>query len=599
LIMTPDAIIVLVILCGAVILFVTEKLPIDLVAMLVLGAVMVSGIVTPEEAISGFSNPATVAVAAMFVLSAGLQRTGVLRVVGRTLFHVGKYPLVLMVVITVVIGAVSAFINNTAAVAVFLPLVLAVAARLKMSPSKLLMPMSFASEFGGVCTLIGTSSNLLVSSISAEHALRHPEIEGLGPFSMFELGRLGLILCAAGVLYLAVVGYWILPARRGEQLTEAYKLGNYITELRVMAGSALIGKSALESQLGRKSDVWVLEILRDKVKLGAPFSERIREGDVLLVEGKLDNLMDLKDALKLEIAPEFKLKDEILKKEELTLMEVMVAPSARVAGRTLRALDFHSRYNAIVLAIQRQGRPLREKLNSVRLRFGDLLLLRAPEPAIAKLVPDEDFIVMDEKQELSVRKGKVPIAVGIFAAVVGLAALDAVPILVSAVLGCLAMLLTRCLSLRNAYDAIDWSVIFLLGGVLPLGLAIERSGLAQLIAEQTVALVGDVGPEAVLAAIFLLTSVLTACMSNNATAVLLAPIAISTAIQMGVSPKPLLLAVTFAASTCFATPMGYQTNMMVYNPGGYRFMDFMKVGLPLNIIFFVISVYYIPRIWPF
>lgn len=597
--MTTDAILVLVILCAAVILFITEKLPIDLVAILVLGAVMGFGLVTPQEAVSGFSNPATVTVAAMFVLSAGLQQTGLLRALGRRLFHVGHYPMLLMLLITVTIGAVSAFVNNTAAVAVFLPLVLSVANRLKLSPSKLLIPASFASEFGGVCTLIGSSTNLLVSSIALEYAAKYPGVAGLEPFSMFEMAKLGLILFGAGILYLVAIGYWLLPERRGEELVDAYQLGNYITELRVMKNSPLIGKSVVESDLGRKSDVWVLEILRGKSPMLGSEHEPIREGDVLLVEGKLDNLLETKNVLKLEIEPEFKLQDETLTKEQLNLAEVMVAPVARIADRTLKNLDFNHRYDAVVLAIRRQGRPLREKLNSVRLRFGDMLLLQAPKDALGKLRSDSDFIVMDDKGGLSGHTGKAPIVLSILMLVVGLAALEILPILVAAVLGCIALLLTGCLRLEKAYEAIDWRVIFLLGGVLPLGLAMEKSGLAAFIANQTVALAGGLGPVAVLAAFYLLTAILTECMSNNASAVVLAPVAISTAIQMGISPKPLLMAITFAASTSFATPVGYQTNMMVYTPGGYRFADFMKVGIPLIAIFFVISVYLIPKFWPF
>lgn len=597
--MTPEAIQVLLILLAAIVLFATEKLPIDLVAILVLGAVVVLRLVTPEEAVSGFSNPATVTVAAMFVLSAGLRRTGALRVVGRRLLGLGKYPLGFLVVIMVTVGGVSAFINNTAAVAVFLPIVVAVAARLGLSPSKFLMPMSFASEFGGVCTLIGTSTNLLVSSISTQYAQLYPGVEGLGPFSMFELGQLGLLLCLAGLVYMLAVGYWMLPARRSEDLTEAYKLGDYITEMRVKAGSSLVGKTVIECALGQKHDVNVLEILRDKIKLWAPQRERIREGDVLLVGGRLDRLMELKDQLGLQLAPEFKLKDDVLKDKELSLAEVMVAPRAHVIGQTLSELDFRYRKNAIVLAIQRRGVALRDKLARVRLRFGDVLLVQAPPAVLDKLRPDEDFIVLEEKEELTYREKKVPIALGIVALVVGLAALEVMPILGTAVLGCVAMLATRCLTLEEAYEAIDWRVVFLLGGVLPLGVAMQKSGLAQVVADRAIALVGPLGPVAVLAAFYLLTAILTECMSNNAAAVLLAPIAIATAIQLELSPKPFLLAVTFAASTSFATPVGYQTNMMVYGPGGYRFTDFMKVGIPLILVFFAISIYAIPRIWPF
>jgi di/tricarboxylate transporter len=586
---------VLLLLVAAVILFATEKYPVDFVAVMVLGAVLVLGlvfqIVTPEEGISGFSNPATITVGAMFVLSAGLQKTGAVQALGRMLIRLGKYPFVLLVLMMITSGVASAFINNTPVVAVLMPLVLAVASRRKISASKLLIPLSYASQFGGVCTLIGTSTNLLVSAIS--------DRAGYGAFSMFEFARLGLIMFGAGIVYFLVAGWWLLPRRRGEQLTENYQLGEYITELRVMKNSPLIGKTVVERKFGQQHDVTVLEILREEEKLWAPLTEPIRESDVLLVRGKLKDLMELKGAEKLEIEPEFKLQDEALKAEDLALIEVLVAPRARVIGQTLAELEFRRRYNLIALAIQRRGQALREKLNSVRLQFGDALLLQGPKEAINKLRADENFIVLEEVEEVSLRRHKVPIALGIIAMVVGLAALNILPIMTTAILGCVLMVATRCLSLDEAYAAIDWKVIFLLAGVLPLGIAMQNSGAAAFIAEKSLAFVGRFGPVAALAMIYLLTAALTECMSNNAAAVLLAPIAISTAIGLGVSPKPFLMAVTFAASTAFATPVGYQTNTMVYNPGGYRFTDFMKVGIPLNLIFWVVAVYFIPQIWPF
>lgn len=582
---------VLALLLIAVTLFATEKFPVDFVAVMVLGALLALGLVTPQEGISGFSNPATITVGAMFVLSAGLRKTGALGAVGRTLLRLGGKPWVLLLLVMLTAGTFSAFINNTAAVAVFLPLVLSLARRREVSPSRLLIPLSYASQFGGVCTLIGTSTNLLVSSIS--------EQAGRGAFSMFEFAPLGLIMLVAGVIYLLVFGRWVLPDRRSAQFTETYQLGDYIIELRVSGASPLIGKTVANSELGQSQAITVLEILREKDKLWRPLHEPLRAHDVLLVSGKLDELMELRDAARLEIEPQFKLEDEILRTKEVTLVETLIAPASRLIGHTLAELHFTRRYNAIVLAIQRRGQTLREKLKDIPLRFGDALLLQAPQVEVDRLRVDENFIVLAEVEEPSLRRGKSPLALAIVAAVVGLAAFGILPILVSALLGCVAIVLTRCISLEEAYAAIDWKVIFLLAGILPLGIAMAKTGAAQLVASRVLDLVGGLGPVAILAAIYLLTACLTEMMSNNAAAVLLAPICLSTATHLGVDPKPFLIAVCFAASTSFATPVGYQTNTMVYNAGGYRFTDFMRAGIPLNLIFWALAVWLIPMFWPF
>lgn len=591
---------VLLILAGAVALFVTEKYPVDFVAVMVLGAVLVLGlfwesVITPQEAISGFSNPATITVGAMFVLSAALQKTGALTAVGQLVTWLGRFPWLLMAVMMVTAGVASAFINNTPVVAVMLPLILGVCTRRKISPSKLLIPLSYASQFGGVCTLIGTSTNLLVSAIS--------ERAGYGAFSMFEFSPLGIILSGVGIVYCLAVAYWLLPARRGEQLTEAYQLDNYITELRVMPKSPLIQRTLEEAGFEKKYGVRVLEILRDQQKLWSPQSEPIREGDILLVRGRMQEFMQFRTASNLQIEPEFRLRDETLEAEDLMLVETLVAPRSQLIGKTLADLNFIQRYRLVVLAIQRQDQTVREKLNAVPLAFGDAMVLLGPKQEIEKLRADENFIVLEQVEEPSLRRHKVPVALAVIAMVVTLASVplfgeDPLPIVVTAIIGCAAVVILRCITLEEAYRAIDWRVIFLLAGVLPLGIAMEKSGAAALLAAVGLKLVGPFGPVAALAMIYGLTAVLTECMSNNAAAVLLAPIAISSALTLGVNPKPFLMAVTFAASTSFATPVGYQTNMMVYNPGGYRFSDYFKAGVPLNVIFFALAVYYIPRFWP-
>lgn len=591
-----DQMLVLVILVAGVVAFATEKLPVDLVAIMIMGALLVAGVVTIEEGLSGFSNPATITVGAMFVLSAALTRTGALQPLTRLLVRFSRYPFVFLVLLIPLAALPSAFINNTPVVAVFLPLVLAVCAKRGFSPSKFLIPLSFASQFGGTCTLIGTSTNLLVSAL-AERA-------GYRAFTMFEFSQLGLIFVGIGTLYFLLAGYWLLPERTGQELTTTYQLGEYITEMRVMPGSSLIGQTVKRARIGQRYEVTVLEILRDQQKLFSPTDESIHEGDVLIVRGRVQELMDFKNATGLEIEPEFKLRDELLRSEDITLVEALIPPQSSWIGRTLIELDFHRLTNTIVLAIQRRGQAIREKLRSVRLRMGDALLLMGPKPDVARLRADPNIIVLEPVDEPSLRLRHRPVALLIVTAVVALAAVPVwqgkpLPILVTALLGVIALVLTRCLSLTEAYAAIDWRVIFLLAGVIPLGVAMEKTGIAARFAEWGVWLAGPLGPVAVLAMLYLLTAVLTEVMSNNACAVLLTPVAISTAEQLQVSPAPFLMAIMFAASTAFATPIGYQTNTMVYNPGGYRFTDFLRVGIPLNLIFWVGATILIPRFWPF
>jgi di/tricarboxylate transporter len=589
--MTWEVVLVLAILVGAVALFVSEKLTVDLVALLVLGALLAFGLVTPEQGISGFSNPATVTVAAMFVLSAGLQKTGAAAVVGRLLVRFGRNHFLALVVVMGTVGVLSAFVNNTAAVAVFIPLVMILARRRKIAASKLLIPLSYASQFGGVCTLIGTSTNLLVSAIS--------EQRGYGAFSMFEFSRMGLILFVAGTLYFLAFGRWLLPARESQELSAAFELGEYITELRIGADSPLIGKTVLEGRLGQEFDVTVLRLLHGERTTWAPLRQPMAEGDVLLVRGSIQDLMNLRESAKLEMNVEFELRDEALEAGEQRLVQALVAPRSRLIGRTLKDVDFRNRYQALVLAVQHHGAAVRDQLKTVRLDLGDALLIQAEDAQIARLRADESFIVLDEVDEPGSRRRKAPLVMGVIALAVGLAAFDVLPILVTALLGCLALVLTRSIDLEEAYQAVDWKVIFLLAGILPLGIAMENTGAARLISEQAIGVVGSLGPVAVLAVFYLMTAILTEAMSNNAAAVLLAPIAISTGNQIGVDPRPLLMAITFAASTGFSTPVGYQTNTMIFSVGGYRYTDFLRTGVPLNVVFWILAVIFIPRFWSF
>ena len=588
--MTGEGIVVVGVLVGIVVLFVSEKYPLDIVALLGLGVLLVLGLVTLQEGLSGFSNPATLTVGSMFVLGAGLQKTGATATVGRLMVRFSRNHYSALVVIMTTITVMSAFVNNTAAVAVFIPLVTILAARRRISASKLLIPLSYASQFGGVCTLIGTSTNLLVSSISEE--------AGYGAFSMFEFSRMGLILFAAGITFFLLFGKWLLPDRQTPELSTAYHLGKYITELRVLHGSPLVGESVLESRLGEDHDITVLRVLNTGDEGWAPQRRILQPDDVLLVRGSLPDLIRLRGTMGLRIDPDFELRDETLQSEDLRLVQALVAPDSWLIGRTLKETDFRNHYKALVLAMQRKGEAINEELSSVMMSVGDSLLIQTHEAQVRNLRLDDDLIVLNEVPGSTLRH-KAPLAIGILAAVVALAAFDVVPILVAALLGCVALVMTRILRPEDVYRSINWQVIFLLAGVLPLGIAMRTSGAAGFIAEQTVSLVGDMGPVAMLAALYLLTAIMTEIMSNAAAAVLLAPIAISTAAQIGVEPQPFLMAITFAASTGFSTPVGYQTNMMIYNPGGYKYTDFLRAGMPLNLIFCILSVIFIPRMWAF
>lgn len=589
-----EPLLVLAVLAGAVYLFTTEKLPVDLVALLVLASLLVLGLVTPSEALSGFSSEATITVAAMFVLSAGLQASGALHSLGRLLAKV-RWPWLFLLVLMLVVGPISAFVNNTAAVAVFLPIVLAAAAASRQSPSQLLIPLSYAAQMGGVCTLIGTSTNLLVNSLARD--LGHPG------FGLFDFAPVGVITMGLGFAYLLLVRRWLLPHHAPAQgLTDAYELGKYLTELRVMPGSRLLGRSVAEAGLGEKHGVYVLELLRGEEHVWAPRAERVREGDVLLVRGDWSKLSALKDELGLEIDPEFTLSDQSFSAGDgdgRAFAELMVAPNSRFVGATIASLDFHWHYNATVLAMQRRGEVLRESLKQVELQVGDILLVLAASDEIAQLRRNPNVVVLSERERQQVSRRKVVLSLAIMIAAIGVAALGWLPIVASALLGCIALVALRVLMPEEAYAAIDWRVIMLLAGVIPLGIAMQKSGLAGVLAGGVVDVIGPFGPLAVLAGIYLVTAVLTELMSNNATAVLLTPIAFSTAVSMELSPTPFIVAVLFAASTSFATPVGYQTNTMVYGPGGYRFADYLRIGIPLNLLFWVIAVLAIPVFFPF
>jgi di/tricarboxylate transporter len=588
--MTIDILLVLGLVLSAVILFATERLPVDLTAMILMGAMLLSGIITPQDAIGGFSNPATITVGAMFILSAGLFKTGAVSLLGGTLRRVGKISFWLaLVLMMLMVGLLSAFINNTAAVAIFLPIALALARDTGVAAGRLLMPLSFASMFGGVCTLVGTSTNILVSSIAERH--------GLPPIGMFEPTVLGLIFFGAGSAYMLLLGVRLIPNRAGgANRGPIFGSGDYQIEIVLGPDARSVGTMLADSPLLQDVAVKSAHVFR-----GGDFIDEsadrllLQPGDHLKVRCDLENFRKLKERRGVVLRQE----NSQQLSEEAMLVEAVVAPGSTLDGRSLKQARFRSRYGLTALAVRHRGRIMQEDLESMTLRAGDVLLFEVEQQHLEQLREDRTFVLVSQVGLPAFRRSRMLTAVAIVAGVVAAAAAGIVPIVSGAIVGCILMVLGRCLTLEEAYGSINWQVIFLLAGVLTLGTALEKTGAAQLLGTLLVETAGAFGPVVLLSALYLATSLLTEMMSNNATAALLAPIAIAAAETYGVDSRPFLMAITFAASASFMTPVGYQTNTLIYGPGQFRYADFLRVGTPLNIIFWLLATVFIPRFWPF
>lgn len=577
-----------IIIVAAIALFASERIRIDLVALLVLAALVMLGIVSPAEALTGFSNEATVTVAAMFALSLGIERSGALEPLIRLLTRIRR-PWLLTLAMMLVIAPLGAFVKNIALVAMFLPLALRVCQRTQTSPARVLMPMAYAAQMGGVCTLIGTSSNLLADSLAQKH--------GLSGFGVFEFTRLGALLAVAGIAYLMLVGRWLLPRQLATELPVQADIGKYVTELEVNADSPLIGKRIADSQLGERFGVYPLELLRGERRMWSPSLQEIAEGDILLVRGDWEKIEEFQRQARLRNAPESRYAHD--SEHPRVLAELMVAPAGTVEGRRFDETHLGWRYDATVLAIHRRGQVLRNKLSDVSLAVGDVLLALIDEASMPKLRSDESFVVLSEREDARRMPRKALLATLIMAAVVIASGLHWLPIPIAAICGATAMALTGCFGRKDVYEGMDWKIIILLGAILPLGIAIEQSGLSQVVVRAGMHLVGTHGPLAALLMVYLLTALLTELMGHNPSVVLMVGIAASVAHAMHADARPFVVAVAFAAATSFATPVGYPTNTMVYYAGGYRFTDFMKVGIPLILLFCALSMWLIPLFWPF
>ena len=576
----------------AVVLFVTEKFSTDVVAVLVMIVLLVSGILTPAEGFNGFANPATITVGAMFVLSAGLFRAGAVNFLGRALRRLARRSSTRMLLVMMLgVGALSLFLNNTATVAILIPVIMVVAQRVSTSPSKLLMPLSFASMFGGMCTVLGTSTNILASSMA--------QTAGLEPFGMFEFSKLGLIFFAVGVIYMMTVGRKIIPEHRtAGDLTKTFGLGDYLTELQLHEESPLVGQSLASAPLLEEFDIEVLQIIRGKDTLRPTPRTILRAHDLLRIKGDLRTINELKERAQATLGMHMKWRDRDLESKDSKLVEAIVGPSSPLAGRSLVESNPRKNYGVSVLAIRHHGALTHGELQNIKLMSGDTLLIEVPNSRITYLIQQRVFLLASSAGIPRFDGAKAAKGLVIIVSVVVSAAFGWLSIASAAATGALLIVLSRCISMEEAYAAIEWNVLFLLAGMLALSVAMEKTGTSAMLAAGIIDVFGTMGPTVLVAAFFGITMVLTAVMSNQATVALLIPVAITTAYSLDANPRTFMFAVMFAASSSFMTPVGYQTNTMIYGPGQYRFMDFIRVGTPLTLIFWVLGTLLIPWFWP-
>ena len=593
-----DIILLGVIIVIALVLFITELFPIDVTALVVLGLLLIFGLVTPNESLSGFSNPAVITIGCLFIMSYALQKSHVLEYVIININKIiDKSQTLGMVVYLFCIGIASAVVNNTAIVAIFMPVTIRLADKYNISPSKVLIPLSYAAILGGTLTLVGTSTNLIVNSILVDSS-------GIS-LGMLEFAKFGIIKFTVGLIYIFTIGHRLLPSRvaKSSSITN-YSLDGYLTEFKINENSSLCGKTLLDRKINENYDVIVLDVLRGGEIITSNLRSLVlKQDDVLFVKGSFDNFQRLKEIENLALLTDVKLTQEELEQEDHILAECLITDNSELIGQTLQEANFRRSFGSFVLAIRREGEVIRRKLAQFILKPFDTLLVYGPQDRINQLASREGFIVLG-KVNASLDSHPLwwlSIFTILFAVV--MAIFKIIPIVVGVILGVIALLLARVITPNEAYSSVHWQVIIVIAAFLPMGAAMKKTGLDEIIGNFIGNIVNlfpvDLIPYFLLAIIYLITMVLTEIASNVATAIIMTPIALTLATQFGFDPRPFIFAVCYAASASFITPIGYQTNLMVFGPGGYRYSDYIKVGLPLGIILWIISVFVIPMIWPF
>ena len=590
--MTFEIGLLFVLVFGAVVLFATDWVEADVVALGLLIIMVLTGLVPTDLAFAGFGSDTVIMILGLLILTSGLLRTGVMDIVGRYIVrHTGDSPRRLQSVVMGSASGLSAFMSNTAATAFFLPIVFGIAKRASVSPSKLLLPLAFASILSSSVTLISTSTNLVVSGMLTDYKL--------APMGMFELAPVGIPIALAGLLYMMTIGRRLIPDRFApEELgASAHSVRTYLSEIIVLPESKLIGKTIAESAFGRDLDLTVLRIMRNKAFLSARAETVIREGDVLTVEGGTEDILKVKDTAGIDIKADAKLSDPALEDKDTGMVEVIILPRSPLIGRTLKGQRFREHYGLQVLGINRHGETLRRKISVLPLAMGDVLLVQGPLSKIKEAEGDPTFRVLDDLSDARPKTRHAPIAIGIFVLVLGLATFKILTLPVAMMLGALLVFVTRCVTPKEAYEDVEWKAIILIGCMLSLGVAMEKTGAARYLSSLIVEGIGLANPLYLLAGFFVLTVVLTQPMSNQAAAIVLLPIALQTANQIQVNPRTFAMMIAVAASCSYITPLE-PSCVMVYGAGRYRFADFLKVGSLLTLLIFVIAMLLVPIVWP-
>ena len=593
--MSPIAI-TLILLLVAVVLFATEKIPVDIVGILLVIGLVMTGILNVNEGLSGFGDNIIITIAGLFILTGGLVKTGIVDLIGRRLYRISGKNEFLLTALIMTIAAISASVlKNATTTAMFVPVVLGLAARAKIAPSKLLMPLAFGAILGGSCTLIGTSTNLAVSSAMVRY--------GMEPYSMFELTAVGIVTVGAGLIYMLFVGIKLLPNRGGEEsLTEQYHIREYISEVVVLPDSHLIDKTLGEANLNLELDLNVLGIIRGEEQRISPKPEEyIEAGDLLIVQGRLANILNVKSEAGLGIKADFRLRDQDLESDGIELFEVMVMRDSSLAGQTLKTLNFRRTYNLAVLAINRHGETFLDKISDVRLRFGDVLLVQGNRRLIEPFVVEGEMLLLEDVSAGSMRTEKRRWAIAAFGLFLALSLSKVatgfeIPLAIAVLLGVLLLLVTRTIRYSELYSLIDFRILVLIACMMSFGVAMEKTQTDIYLAGLIQNYFGEYGGTAVLAGFFILTVGLTQPMSNQAAALVVLPVAVKTAVALGLNPRTFAVAVTYAASFSFITPLE-PACVLVYTPGRYRFMDFVKIGTILTIVVFVVAMVLVPIFW--